>query len=103
MTSDHALQQLFIAHGGMKLVMALHEYEEALVKEEAAHVLKTFKTGEAGSQRLPEVVQVSIRSAVACWESLTKPHTVSLSIFEIILKALKTCHLCTISAEKFKF
>jgi hypothetical protein len=46
-SSDQALKQLFLAHGGMSLVMALHEYKEGLVKEEAAYTLKTFSKGNS--------------------------------------------------------
>lgn len=44
---DRALQKLFAAHGGLSLVMALHEYKESLVKEEAAYLLATFTTGNS--------------------------------------------------------
>ena len=52
-TSDRSLQQLFLAHGGMNLVMALHEYKEALVKQETAYLLTSFR---AGSNRELNVV-----------------------------------------------
>ena len=43
-----SLKQLFLAHGGMNLVMALHEYKEGIVKVESAHTLSTFRRGEPG-------------------------------------------------------
>ncbi|EDO32167.1 predicted protein [Nematostella vectensis] len=41
-SSDQSLKQLFFAHGGMSLVMALNDYKEGLVKEEAGYTLTSF-------------------------------------------------------------
>ncbi|XP_031575224.1 uncharacterized protein LOC116308861 [Actinia tenebrosa] len=46
-SNNQALKQLFLAHGGMSLVMALYEYKEGLVKEEAACTLKMFSRASA--------------------------------------------------------
>lgn len=44
--NDASLKQLFLAHGGMNLIMALHQYKEGIVKEEAAHTMFTFRRGK---------------------------------------------------------
>lgn len=43
--NDVSLKQLFLAHGGMNLIMALHQYKEGIVKEEAALTMLTFRRG----------------------------------------------------------
>ena len=44
--NDVSLKQLFLAHGGMNLIMALHQYKEGIVKEQAAHTMFTFRRGQ---------------------------------------------------------
>lgn len=41
--NDASLKQLFLAHGGMNLIMALHQYKEGIVKNEAALAMFTFR------------------------------------------------------------
>ena len=48
--NDVSLKQLFLAHGGMNLIMALHQYKEGIVKEQAAHAMFTFRRGQFFSQ-----------------------------------------------------
>ena len=43
--NDVSLKQLFLAHSGMNLIMALHQYKEGIVKEEAALAMFTFRRG----------------------------------------------------------
>ena len=44
--NDASLKQLFLAHGGMNLIMALHQYKEGIVKDEAALAMFTFRRGQ---------------------------------------------------------
>ena len=43
--NDVSFKQLFLAHGGMNLIMALHQYKEGMVKEEAALAMSAFRRG----------------------------------------------------------
>ncbi|CAH3194414.1 unnamed protein product [Porites evermanni] len=43
--NDVSFKQLFFAHGGMNLIMALHQYKEGMVKEEAALTMSAFRRG----------------------------------------------------------
>lgn len=44
--NDASLKQLFLAHGGMNLIMALHQYKEGIVKNEAALAMFTLRRGQ---------------------------------------------------------
>ena len=48
MAGDQTLKRSFVAHGGMKLMMALHQYKTGLVRDEAEHALMAFSKGEEG-------------------------------------------------------
>lgn len=43
--NDASLKQLFLAHGGMNLIMALHQYKQGVVKDEAALAMFTLRRG----------------------------------------------------------
>ncbi|KAJ7363515.1 hypothetical protein OS493_009670 [Desmophyllum pertusum] len=58
--NDVSLKQLFLAHGGMNLIMALHQYKEGIVKEEAALAMFTFRRSRGGDH-----ARVSRRSRTA--------------------------------------
>ena len=45
---DQTLKPSFVAYGGMKLVMALHQYKTGLVRDEAEHAPMAFSKGEEG-------------------------------------------------------
>lgn len=47
--NDVSLKQLFLAHGGMNLIMALHQYKEGVAKQEAALTMFTFRRGQFSS------------------------------------------------------
>lgn len=44
--NDASLKQLFLAHGGMNLIMALHQYKQGIVKDEAALAMFTLRRGQ---------------------------------------------------------
>ena len=43
---DKSLKQLFLAHGGMNLLMALYQYKQGIAKEEAALTMISFRQGQ---------------------------------------------------------
>ena len=43
---DKSLKQLFLAHGGMNLIMALYQYKQGIAKEQAALTMLTFRKGQ---------------------------------------------------------
>lgn len=51
---DKSLKQLFLAHGGMNLIMALYQYKQGIAKEQAALTMLTFRKvfkGETANRR----------------------------------------------------
>lgn len=64
--SDVSLKQLFLAHGGMNLIMALHQYKEGIVKEEAALTMFTFRRGQFNSMRYIQAPLIYSNKRLSC-------------------------------------
>lgn len=62
---DKSLKQLFLAHGGMNLIMALYQYKQGIAKEQAALTMLTFRKvfkGEiANRHRRPRTADPKIK------------------------------------------
>lgn len=62
---DKSLKQLFLAHGGMNLIMALYQYKQGIAKEQAALTMltfrKVFKGETANRRRRPQTANPKIK------------------------------------------
>ncbi|XP_067051847.1 uncharacterized protein [Acropora muricata] len=62
---DKSLKQLFLAHGGMNLIMALYQYKQGIAKEQAALTMltfrKVFKGETANRRRRPQTADPKIK------------------------------------------